>query len=91
MNCCILLHNSLKCPAKGLTLGYPLGLVIDEMEVSETDPNTEFMKHMLLNLEWKGVLIAAAAAGIEGMPETVNETMLGDEVFLEACFNLLMV
>ena len=57
----LLTHNSLKCRAKGVNDGYPLKLSITKMSVTETTPNFEFLKDILPNLVWEGVLIGAEA------------------------------
>ncbi len=86
----LLTHNSLKCHAKDVGEGYPLKLTISKMSVKESTPNKEFMKGLLPSLEWKGVLIAAEAMGVEGLPMALSADILEDESFLVAMHNLLI-
>ena len=53
----LLTHNSLRSHAKDVTLGYPLELQIESMEVRETDPDFDFIKHIVPNLSWACVLV----------------------------------
>jgi len=86
----LLTHNSLKSIAKGINEGYPLKLEIDEMEVRESEVNLSFMKTLIPGLDWDGVLVGAAAVGLQGMPAKFNAAILEDESFLRAVHNLLL-
>lgn len=86
----LLTHNSLKCHVKDVGEGYPLKLTITKMSVKETKPNNDFIKGLLPNLEWQGVLTAAEAMGVEGLPKTLSPDLLQDESFLVAMHNLLI-
>jgi len=86
----LLTHNSLKSIAKGIGEGCPLKLEIDEMEVRESEVNLTFIKALIPGLDWEGVLVAAAAVGLQGMPAKFNAAVLEDESFLRAVHNLLL-
>ena len=51
----LLTYNSLRCSANDVTLGYPLKLKIDDMEVGESVFDEAFMKHMIPQLDWNGI------------------------------------
>ena len=86
----LLTHNSLKSHVKDAAEGYPLKLTITKMAVSESPPNPEFIKGLMPSLEWKGVLIAAEAVGVQGLPAVFTDDLLNDESFLVAMHNLLI-
>ncbi len=66
-----------RCYAKDVTQGFPLKLEINEMEIVQTDCNVDFMQHILPSLVWSAVLVAAEAAGMQGLPEAVTPELLG--------------
>jgi multifunctional methyltransferase subunit TRM112 len=86
----ILTHNSLRCVAKGATKGYPLQLGIEEMEIIESDFNPDFIISILPSLDWEGVLVAATAVGIDGMPPILKAEMLNDLILIQAIHKLLL-
>ena len=86
----ILSHNSLKCPAKDVTVGYPLQIEVDELEVVETECNPEFIKSQLPSLDWKAIIVAADAIGLKGIPAEYNSSLLEDNDFILAMHNLLL-
>ena len=86
----ILTHNSLRCPAKDVTLGYPLLLDIDELEIEETECNVDFIRHVVPSLDWKGVLVASEAIGLQGIPNNFEKHLLDDKDFILAMHNLLL-
>jgi multifunctional methyltransferase subunit TRM112 len=83
-------HNTLRCPAKDINLGYPLLLTVEEMEVIKTECNYEFIKGVLPSLHWQGVVVAAEAIGLAGIPQEWNAELLNDDEFLEAMHDLLL-
>mmetsp|Transcript_4261 Transcript_4261/g.7225 ORF Transcript_4261/g.7225 Transcript_4261/m.7225 type:complete len:123 (+) Transcript_4261:150-518(+) len=86
----LLTHNSLRSYASDVTNGFPLKLEVGEVEVVQTDCNADFMQHMLPSLSWPAVLVAAAAVGMQGVPETLTPDMLENEDFLLKMHNLLL-
>lgn len=86
----ILTHNSLRNPAKDVVNGYPLQIEIIDMRVSESEMNPEFIRGMLPSLEWKSVLVAAAAVGLADLPAQFDPALLGDATFLQSIHTLLL-
>lgn len=86
----LLTHNSLKCPAKEVAVGYPLGLEIEDMEIVETECNAPFLRSLLPTLDWKAVCIAADAVGLKDIPALFDVKLLEDEDFILAMHNLLL-
>eukprot|EP01038_Epipyxis_sp_PR26KG_P010173 gene10173-13687_t len=86
----LLTHNSLRNPAKNVTNGYPLMLEIEDMEIVESECNTDFIRHILPNLQWEGVCLVASAVGLQGIPPTLDNKYFSDESFLKAMHNLLL-
>ena len=86
----LLTLNSLRCPAKDVAKGFPLGLELEAMEVKESEFNEEFIRHMLPSLDWECILIAANAVGLQGIPQTFDPSLLDDTAFLQALHNLLL-
>lgn len=86
----ILTHNSLRNPAKEVVNGFPLQLEITEMHVSESEMNADFIKGTLPSLEWKSLLVAAAAVGLADLPAHFDAALLKDETFLRSIHTLLL-
>lgn len=86
----LLTHNSLISICKDSTKQVPLLLFIEDMEVEEREYDDEFMKNMLPSLCWDALKIAAKAIGMEDMPERYHPSLIQDEDFLRAIFNLLV-
>ena len=86
----LLTHNTLKCATKDVVTGYPLQLEIVNMEVRESDFNPEFISHIVLDLDWSAVLLAAEAVGMPGLPSELDPANLEDNSFLEAIHHLLL-
>jgi multifunctional methyltransferase subunit TRM112 len=86
----LLTHNSLRCVAKEATLGYPLLINIDEMDVVEVKYNRDFIIHLIPSLNWEGLKLASSAIGLSEFPDSFNDNLLSDEEFLRAMHNLLL-
>lgn len=86
----ILSHNSLKCPAKNVSVGFPLKLEVDELEVVETNCNPGFIKSLLPTLDWDAINIAAHAIGLKGIPDKFDMNLMDDNDFVLAMHNLLL-
>jgi multifunctional methyltransferase subunit TRM112 len=92
----LLTHNHLKSPVKNVITGYPMQLVIEEMEIVTSeeieDGQLQFVKDILPTLEWAAVV--QAAQQIEGfkeiLPETFDSSLLNDETFVEAMYHFLI-
>ena len=92
----ILTHNSLRCCGDSDTKNQtsdeqyrPYDIEIEDMEVIETDINTDFIFHIMPSLDWAGVLIASRAIGLDGFPEIYDASLLEDKDFLQAMHYLL--
>jgi len=86
----LLTHNSLRCVAKEATLGYPLLINIDEMDVVEVKYNRDFIIHLIPSLNWEGLKLASSAICLSEFPDSFNDNLLSDEEFLRAMHNLLL-
>jgi multifunctional methyltransferase subunit TRM112 len=86
----LLTYNSLRSYGKNVTLGYPLGIEIEEMEVDETDLDVDFIRNILPTLDWNGILTGAAAVGFDGLPATFDVKHLDDHDFLKVIHKLLL-
>lgn len=86
----ILSHNSLKCPAKDVTEGFPLKLEIEDLEVVETECNPEFIRSLLPTLDWPAITLAANAIGLKGIPAAFDVSLMEDSDFITAMHNLLL-
>ena len=86
-----LTHNSLRCNAKDVALGYPLLIDVQDMEILETEFNKQFIQSILSSLNWKGVLIAADSIGLTGLPlDPDMDQVSQDESLLLALHKLLL-
>jgi multifunctional methyltransferase subunit TRM112 len=86
-----LTHNSLRCNAKDVALGYPLLIDVQDMEILETEFNKQFIQGILSSLNWKGVLIAADSIGLTGLPLDPDIDLVSqDESLLLALHKLLL-
>ena len=85
----LLTHNTMKCPAKDVQEGYPLGLEIEEMEVEESECNVDFLRSLLPTLNWEAIKVAGKACGLGDIPSNFNNELLDDFDFIKAMHNLL--
>jgi multifunctional methyltransferase subunit TRM112 len=86
----LLTHNSLKCPAKDVSTGYPLKLEIEDMEVVESEVNEDFIKHILPSLDWSGLQACVRSVGLVGLPPAYDPALLNDKEFIKFLHNLLL-
>eukprot|EP01039_Chlorochromonas_danica_P011267 gene11267-12566_t len=86
----ILTYTNLRSLVKGVEKGYPLQLEIGDFEIAESDFRPEFLQSILPTIDWQAVRLAADAIGLEGIPDSFNEELLGDEDFLQAMHRLLL-
>ncbi|KZC04240.1 tRNA methyltransferase 112 like protein [Dufourea novaeangliae] len=70
----LLTHNMLtsKC-LKGVTVGYPLGIVAKDIKVSEVDFNSEFIARIIPKLDWATLWKAAESVNIETNEEFLKK------------------
>jgi multifunctional methyltransferase subunit TRM112 len=86
----ILTYTSLRSIVKGVDKGAPLKLEIEDFEIIETDMQINFLRSILLNIEWQAVCLAADALGLKDVPAIWNEDLLDDKDFMTAMHQLLL-
>ncbi|KAH9424886.1 tRNA methyltransferase subunit 11-2 [Dermatophagoides pteronyssinus] len=84
----LLTHNFLtsKC-LKGVVTGYPLKLVVNEMNQTQVDFNPDFIKRILPKMEYDALRETATTVGVE-LPVQKDET--GNEDFLRQLHHALL-
>ena len=77
--------------------GYPLKITavdvrVDNVNEIGSDPQREiaFVKGIMGMLDWKILVQAAAAMGLNTLPSILTEEMIQDEEFLRALYHVLM-
>nr|SVE70836.1 EOG090X0LTV [Daphnia similis]SVE71467.1 EOG090X0LTV [Daphnia similis]SVE72100.1 EOG090X0LTV [Daphnia similis] len=88
----LLTHNILtsKC-LKGVTVGYPLGIVAKEIKVNEVEFNPEFISRMIQKVDWPALCKAAENLGhIDDLPSAVVDDYENNEEFLKKAHHFLM-
>ncbi|GLH14059.1 Trmt112 protein [Gryllus bimaculatus] len=88
----LLTHNMLtsKC-MKGVTVGYPLGIVAKDIKVSETEFNSEFVSRIIPKLDWNALWKAADSIGHSGdLPQQLMEDYENNEEFLKKVHHVLL-
>ncbi|XP_003706029.1 tRNA methyltransferase subunit 11-2 [Megachile rotundata] len=88
----LLTHNMLtsKC-LKGVTVGYPLGIVAKDIKVSEVDFNSEFIARIIPKLDWATLWKAAESIGHVGeLPQTLIQDFETNEDFLKKVHHVLL-
>ncbi|XP_071862081.1 tRNA methyltransferase subunit 11-2 [Bombus fervidus] len=88
----LLTHNMLtsKC-LKGVTVGYPLGIVAKGIKVSEVDFNPEFIARIIPKLDWATFWEAAESIGHVGeLPQTLIQDFETNEEFLRMVHHILL-
>ncbi|KAI3425346.1 hypothetical protein D9Q98_009110 [Chlorella vulgaris] len=80
----------LQCHIKGVVNGYPLKIEAEKVETRETDYEPDFLRHIFPRIQWDALREAAAAMGVDDLPESVSEEMLEDESFLKRFHHALL-
>ncbi|KAG9144287.1 hypothetical protein Leryth_016946 [Lithospermum erythrorhizon] len=75
---------------KGVTQGFPLQIEVTKSITKQVDFNPDFIKNMLVKVEWKALVEAARAMGYGELPETVEAGMVEDEDFLRKFHHALL-
>ncbi|KAF6148724.1 hypothetical protein GIB67_019332 [Kingdonia uniflora] len=86
----LLTHNMLSSNIKGVTNGFPLGIIIDKSTQIEVEINTDFLKTMFSKIDWKALVDAATLMGYSDLPEEVDESMLESEELLNKFHHALL-
>ncbi|XP_050438723.1 multifunctional methyltransferase subunit TRM112-like protein [Adelges cooleyi] len=88
----LLTHNLLssKC-LKGVKVGYPLRIEAQDVKISESEFNMEFVAKMVPKLDWKVLVNAAIQAGHgNDLPQELIENYEKNEEFLKKIHHVLM-
>nr|CAG4652359.1 EOG090X0LTV [Triops cancriformis] len=88
----LLTHNFLtsRC-IKGVTVGYPLQIIVNEVKDLEVDFNSEFVARMIPKVEWPALRQAAENVGkLQDLPETVPEDYDVNEEFLKKAHHVML-
>ena len=82
-------HNFLRNNAMDCETGYPLTIEVDEFVTNESEFSAEKVVHLLNNLNWPCLRLAAEQCGIESLPEELSDELMEDNSFLEAIHHVL--
>mmetsp|Transcript_1335 Transcript_1335/g.1775 ORF Transcript_1335/g.1775 Transcript_1335/m.1775 type:complete len:124 (+) Transcript_1335:45-416(+) len=86
----LLTHNFITSKANGTENGYPLQLIVKEVEVKESSFRENFIRHIIQTLEWNVFCQAASLVGVDSLPPEINEENLKDTNFLKAVHHVMM-
>ncbi|XP_074655118.1 uncharacterized protein LOC141908807 [Tubulanus polymorphus] len=90
----LLTHNMLTSNIiKGVTKGYPLGIIASDVSVKEEDFNPEFIARMIPKLDWSALSQAAEQVGHnQDLPKDIpdTETLESNEEFLKKAHHVLL-
>ncbi|XP_015430614.1 PREDICTED: multifunctional methyltransferase subunit TRM112-like protein [Dufourea novaeangliae] len=88
----LLTHNMLtsKC-LKGVTVGYPLGIVAKDIKVSEVDFNSEFIARIIPKLDWATLWKAAeSVSSLSNLLQHRSTDIETNEEFLKKVHHVLL-
>ncbi|XP_071444722.1 multifunctional methyltransferase subunit TRM112-like protein [Hetaerina americana] len=88
----LLTHNMLtsKC-LKGVSVGYPLGILAKDVKVSEVDFNPDFVSRIIPKLDWNALWNAADSIGHSAeLPKTIISDYENNQDFLKKAHHVLM-
>ncbi|KAJ9069242.1 hypothetical protein DSO57_1020565 [Entomophthora muscae] len=87
----LITHNMLQCNVKNCnTDNFPLRLQNVELERTEVEPNAEFLNNMLTRLDWPALLKTADQLGFTGLPDSLPETLIGNDVLIKLLHSFLL-
>ena len=89
----LLTHNTLRCNRKDVIDGFPLTIRGAKCEIRESEPDAEFVQHMLPTLHWPALHGAAAAVGFDLLPpsaEAAAKLLAEDPAFVKVLHTVLM-
>ena len=88
----LLTHNMLTSNIiKGVTKGYPLGIMASKVEVKEEDFNPEFISRMIPKIDWPALTKAAGDVGHDkDLPPDVIPDYEKNDDFLKKAHHVLM-
>mmetsp|Transcript_55659 Transcript_55659/g.110333 ORF Transcript_55659/g.110333 Transcript_55659/m.110333 type:complete len:148 (+) Transcript_55659:31-474(+) len=73
----LITHNMLISNIKGVENGYPLKIQAENVEIRETEFDSEFVTNMLTKIEYAVLVEAANALGYEELPPASEATTSG--------------
>ncbi|KAL4121887.1 hypothetical protein QTP88_014307 [Uroleucon formosanum] len=85
-------HNILSSKSlEGGIVGYPLRIVAKDIRISHSEFNKEFMKKMILKINWKVFVNAAMQIGLgKDLSDKIVDGFENDEEYLKKVHHLLM-
>lgn len=87
----LITHNLLACHVKGCdSNNFPLTFSDAEVEIRETEYNSEFLKGFFPKIEWKALVDSARQLGDVSLPETPPIDYDSNEEFLRALHHVLL-
>ncbi|XP_008546612.1 multifunctional methyltransferase subunit TRM112-like protein [Microplitis mediator] len=88
----LLTHNMLTSRGlKGVTVGYPLGIVAKDIKVADIDFNSEFIARVIPKIDWNTLWKAAHSIGHVGeLPQTLIQDFENNEDFLRKVHHVLL-
>merc|ERR1712064_77439 len=88
----LLTHNMLTSTIiKGVSKGYPLGIIANEVVQKEVDFNPEFTTRIIPKLEWEALYKAADSIGHLGdLPKELPQDYESNEDFLRKAHRVIM-
>lgn len=76
---------------KGVTVGYPLGIVAKDIKILESEFNSEFVSRLIPKLDWSTFWHAANSIGHSGdLPQSLTEDFENNEDFLKKVHHVLL-
>ncbi|XP_030550872.1 multifunctional methyltransferase subunit TRM112 homolog A-like [Rhodamnia argentea] len=86
----LLTHNMLSSNIKGVTNGFPLGIVVEKVIEKPVEMNPDFLKNMFAKIEWKALVDASRSMGYAELPDQVDSSMLDSVEFLQRFHHALL-
>ncbi|XP_017780470.1 PREDICTED: multifunctional methyltransferase subunit TRM112-like protein [Nicrophorus vespilloides] len=88
----LLTHNMLTSKSmKGVTVGYPLGINVVDIKVTEVDFNPEFISRIIPKLDWSVLWKAADTIGqLDDLPKELSQEYENDNDFLKKVHHVLL-
>ncbi|KAI6702962.1 hypothetical protein NL676_012098 [Syzygium grande] len=86
----LLTHNMLSSNIKGVTNGFPLGIVVEKVIEKPVEMNPDFLKNMFAKIEWKALVDASRSMGYADLPDQADSSMLDSVDFLQRFHHALL-
>lgn len=75
---------------KGVTNGFPLGIVVEKVIEKPVEMNPDFLKNMFAKIEWKALVDASRSMGYADLPDQADSSMLDSVDFLQRFHHALL-